>query len=126
MAIVHLYPDYQNDHVDPIAEGDNSGGGGWYEPTGSFARSVLRSRKAVLVQAAREQMRVEVMPANWGDWNSLINYRNTRGDYAVSYEMEWQHLALLTATGFTTQMVNSSQPSMNPKMQELPTSSRAY
>jgi len=68
-----LQPDPMNDHEDPKREGSNTGGAGWLEPTRSFAINTQRKRNNIYVQAARPKQRIELLPPNYGDWETLVN-----------------------------------------------------
>ncbi len=40
--------------------------------------SLMKGRTAILVQAPRPHARVEILPAGFGDWQSLVSERNTK------------------------------------------------
>jgi len=114
-----LVPDKKNDHVDPVPDGPNDGGAGWTNPTRGFARSVLESRDSLLVQAARDRMRVELIPPGYGDWAGLVNNKLTKLDLSDNRSQTvYQFLGLITGE-METRFVNVSPPHFDgPKFQD--------
>ncbi len=77
-----------------------------------FAAKGIQSRNAILVQAPRERMRVELIPAGWGDWEGLVQQVNSSGyPDRTLYELLWQNLVVVTGP-WETRSVNTWPPAV--------------
>jgi hypothetical protein len=63
---------------------------------GTSKPSEAASRNIYVVQAARPHMRVELVPAGWGDWDALVTHYATAGDGWGGREIRNQYLTMAT------------------------------
>ncbi len=68
----------------------------WQEAELSADQGPIRQRNSYVYQAARPQMRVELIPEGWGDWANLVTDLDTGGTGWGGREIRHQYLAIAT------------------------------
>jgi hypothetical protein len=96
-----LTPDPTEDHQSPVPR-DGETVAEAVNRTRQFAVRAHNSRHSILIQAARPEMRVELMPTGFGDWENLVNTKDVILDYPDKTLYGMRHQVLGVVTGPAT------------------------